>query len=298
MLSILIPIYNQDVRKLVLTLAKQCNKLEINYQILCFDDGSTEKYRSLNQQLAHTIHVNYTELNENLGRSRIRNWLGKAAYFEYLLFLDGDSKVVSKNFIKTYIENLHPEKVIQGGRIYSKAKPRSKKKMLHWKYGRNRESLTARKRNKHPALNFHSNNFIIPAKVFSQHPFDTTVQGYGYEDTLYAQKLQYAGVDIVHIDNPTIHMGIELNHVFMAKTKQATENLAKLYASSKLKDTRLIKWYEFLNSYELWPSFEWYYRYRQKKIEENLNGDDPSIVNFNLWKLYMFGENLKEKQSK
>ncbi|MBK9736768.1 MAG: glycosyltransferase family 2 protein [Saprospiraceae bacterium] len=39
-------------------------------------------------------------MSENLGRSKIRNWLGKAAYFEYILFLDGDSTIKSKDFIK------------------------------------------------------------------------------------------------------------------------------------------------------------------------------------------------------
>jgi glycosyltransferase involved in cell wall biosynthesis len=71
MLSIVIPVYNHDVRPLVTTLMKQCNKLDIPYQILCFDDGSQQKYRDLNKELAFRINVNYTELNENLGRSRI-----------------------------------------------------------------------------------------------------------------------------------------------------------------------------------------------------------------------------------
>ncbi len=103
MLSILIPIYNQDVRPLVYTLSKQCNKLKIRHQILCFDDFSDQKYKDLNKELAFKIDINYTEIPENLGRSRIRNWLGKAAYFEYLLFLDGDTVVKSKDFIKNSI---------------------------------------------------------------------------------------------------------------------------------------------------------------------------------------------------
>ncbi|MCZ2338586.1 MAG: glycosyltransferase [Chitinophagales bacterium] len=62
MLSIVIPIYNQDVRKLVDTLMKQCQKLDINFQILCFDDCSEPKYRKLNKELAFRINVNYTEM--------------------------------------------------------------------------------------------------------------------------------------------------------------------------------------------------------------------------------------------
>ncbi|MBK6783466.1 MAG: glycosyltransferase family 2 protein [Saprospiraceae bacterium] len=104
MLSILIPVYNQDVRRLAYSLANQCTKLNINYQILCFDDGSDVKYKQKNGELAFKMNINYTELPENLGRSKIRNWLGKSAYFEYLLFLDGDSGVRDKNFIKNILK--------------------------------------------------------------------------------------------------------------------------------------------------------------------------------------------------
>ncbi|MFZ1582371.1 MAG: glycosyltransferase [Saprospiraceae bacterium] len=118
MLSIVIPIFNQDIRPLVFTLMKQCNKLNINYQILCFDDCSDQKYKDMNQELAFKINVNYTEMTENLGRSKIRNWLGKAAYFDYILFLDGDSTVKNKDFIKNYINLVQPDQVIYGGRQY------------------------------------------------------------------------------------------------------------------------------------------------------------------------------------
>ena len=113
MLSIVIPIFNQDVRTLVYTLVKQCNKLNINYQVLCFDDGSEQKYKEFNKELAFKINVNYTEMPENLGRSKIRNWLGKAAYYEdpYLNFQ-------SNNFLipeLLFKENLFDEKVVGYG---------------------------------------------------------------------------------------------------------------------------------------------------------------------------------------
>ncbi|MFZ1751240.1 MAG: glycosyltransferase, partial [Saprospiraceae bacterium] len=229
MLSIVIPIFNQDVRKLVYTLTKQCQKLNINYQILCFDDGSTSKFRVINQELASHININYTELQENLGRSKIRNWLGQSAYFEYILFLDGDSTVRSKDFIKNYLKHLPTEGVIYGGRKYQDKKPRSKKKILHWKYGVSRESLSSKKRKKDPYLNFQSNNFIIPQSIFDQHHFDEKINGYGYEDLLYASELEQKNIPIIHIDNPIIHDGLEINTIFLEKNENAIKNLAILY---------------------------------------------------------------------
>jgi len=288
MLSIVIPIYNQDVRPLVTTLMKQCNKLNINYQILCFDDMSEQKYKDMNKELAFRINVNYTEMTENLGRSKIRNWLGKAAFFDYILFLDGDSTVKNKDFIKNYMDHLPTEAVIYGGRKYAPKKPRAQKKILHWKYGSKREALPAKKRKKDPYLNFQSNNFLIPEKIFKNHLFDERVNGYGYEDLLYAFDLQKAGIPVWHIDNPVIHDGLEMNHIFIQKTENAIKNLVTLYKENKIPGTRLIKSYEKLKNYNLLNSFAWTYKKMEDKIKESMMSDKPSIIYFNTWKLKLF----------
>lgn len=292
MLSILIPIHNQDVRPLVYTLSKQCNKLKIRHQILCFDDFSDPKYKNLNKELAFKIDINYTEIPENLGRSRIRNWLGKAAYFEYLLFLDGDTVVKSKDFIKNYIDQASSDTILYGGRVYPSHKPKSKKKILHWKYGTQKEALSAKKRTKDPYLNFQSNNFLIPQHIFTKHMFDETIEGYGYEDLLYAKKLQEDGINIRHIDNPTIHDGIEINTVFIKKTENAIENLVKIYKKYPDIQTRLIKTYQTLQKYGALNAFLWTYTKMKDKIHNNLSSENPSISWFNVWKLHLFHEKL------
>ncbi len=295
MLSIVIPIFNQDVRTLVYTLVKQCNKLNINYQVLCFDDGSEQKFREINKELAFKINVNYTEMPENLGRSKIRNWLGKAAYYEYILFLDGDSTVKSKDFIKKYLDHLPTQGVVYGGRQYTTKNPRAKKKILHWKYGVKREALSAKKRNKDPYLNFQSNNFLIPEPLFKENLFDEKVEGYGYEDLLYALDLMKKGISISHIDNQVIHDGLEINTVFIKKTEHAISNLVILYKNGKIKNSRLIKSYAKLNDYGLTNSFAWTYAKMEEKIKKNILSDNPSISLFNMWKLHLFIEKMNVK---
>ncbi|MCC6723970.1 MAG: glycosyltransferase, partial [Saprospiraceae bacterium] len=103
MLSILIPIFNFDIRPLVKDLHEQCETLGIGYEIVCFDDGSTSEYKLLNKEIWKLPNVIYREMPQNLGRSAIRNALGKAARFDFLLFMDCDSKVVSSDFIKNYV---------------------------------------------------------------------------------------------------------------------------------------------------------------------------------------------------
>ena len=297
MLSILIPIYNQDVRPLVYTLSKQCNKLKINHQILCFDDGSDQKFRDMNKELAFKIDINYTEMTENLGRSRIRNWLGKAAYFEYLLFLDCDSSIKSKDFIKNYLEHLDKETVIYGGRSYGSKMPKAKKKILHWKYGIKRESLSLKKRQKDPYLNFQSNNFIIPEKIFKENLFDESFEGYGYEDLQYAYQLKKSGIVIRHIDNPVLHDGLETNTEFIKKTENSIENLIRIYRKDKSFTTRLTRSYEKICDYNLLKSFEWSYKKIEEKIQKNILSENPSISLFNMWKLNLFIQKLKNKIS-
>lgn len=288
MLSILIPIYNQDVRRLAYSLANQCTKLRINYQILCFDDGSQDQYKQKNKELAFKMNINYTELPENLGRSKIRNWLGKSAYFENLLFLDGDSGVRDKKFIKKYVDKLPFDGVIYGGRMYQKKKPANANKVLHWKYGMTREAMKAQKRNRQPYLNFQSNNFLISASVFEKIPFRENVQGYGYEDLQYADILKNAGIPIFHIDNPVFHEGLETNIKFMQKTKKSIENLIFLENKKQIPETRLLHFYKKLHYFGLDNIFYKILTYVNKRIEQNLSSSRPSITFFNLWKLYIY----------
>ncbi len=293
MLSIVIPIFNQDVRKLVDILLKQCQKANIAFQILCFDDGSIPKYKETNQSLSSIINVNYTEMTENLGRARIRNWLGKAAYYDYILFLDCDCVVKDKNFIKNYLKHLSPDTVICGGTHYSRSKPRSKKKILHWKYATKREALSAKKLNKEPYMNFRSNNFIIPTAIFAQTLFDETVQGYGYDDLLYAKVLERKDIKLMHIDNPILNHNLDVHTDFIKNTEISVKNLVHLYKSGQLTKTRLILGYEKLRDYNLIKSFKWSYRKLENRIEDNFFKDNPSIPLFNLWKLMLFVKEME-----
>ena len=288
MLSILIPIYNEDITALVKDLSYQCNRQKITYEIICFDDKSRQLYKDKNEVLRAAFRVNYVELSENLGRAKIRNWLAKSASFDHLLFLDGDSKLINKSFIKNYVEHLPTNKIIVGGRIYKPKQPKNIKKILHWKYGSLRESLTAQKRQKAGFIHFHSNNFIIPAKIFDKHKFDPEINGYGYEDLVFAQELETAGYEIMHIDNPTRHNKIENVEAFMAKTTEGINNLHQLYTTGRLQTTRLIKAYEMLKKYKLLGITSKHLRKKYPNYESNLRSAEPSMRQFNLWKLYQF----------
>ncbi len=295
MLSILIPIYNIDCTKLVNELHKQCVKSKVKFEILCFDDCSKPEIKEKNQVLAFLFGVSYVELSENQGRAKIRNLLASNASNPYLLFIDADSKIPNKSYIRNYVLHLNTQLVIYGGRSYQKNKPGAKK-MLHWLYGSQREALSAQKRNRSPHLNFLSNNFVVPAKIFAAHPFDPAHEGYGYEDTVFATELKKSGIPVGHIDNPLLHTGLENSEVFLKKTKNALDNLVQLFLNGSILDTRLILAHRRLKKFGLLNFLIRFIEKRMTFYEQNLLGTSPKLRYFDLWKLYYFTKKMNKSE--
>jgi glycosyltransferase involved in cell wall biosynthesis len=181
MISILIPVYNQDVNNLVARLSAGLSHLQGEGEIIVMDDGSAPAFRLINEAIGKLPFVRYMPLEKNHGRARIRQLLAEAAAGEWLLFLDGDSEIPSDNFLANYYQAIVTNAgVIVGGRIYTTNPPQHCKVALHWKYGTHRESRQPGKKHQ-PA--FMTNNFMIQARYFKQLTFDTGGEGYGHEDT-------------------------------------------------------------------------------------------------------------------
>lgn len=224
MISVCIPVYNFDVEVLLKVLSKQAK--DIGAEIIVIDDHSTV-FEEKNREVAESLdNVRYIRLDENIGRSKIRNLFLKYAKFDYLLFLDCDSIVSSPHFLKKYVEIIereHPE-VVCGGRVYGD-KPKSRKKMLRWKYGTGRETKPAHIRELTPNASFMTNNFLIRRDVLEKIKFNEDLTKYGHEDTLFGFDLKRYGIKIYHIGNPVANGELEDNEDFVAKTEQAIENL-------------------------------------------------------------------------
>jgi glycosyltransferase involved in cell wall biosynthesis len=241
MISILIPVYNTSIVELVAALHRQALELAYPFEIICLDDRSRPEYRRMNAPIGELSHVNYLELKQNIGRSRIRNRLTDLATQPYLLFMDGDSRVIKKDYLKVYLQKADPESVIYGGRVYQADPPAETTYQLHWHYGRQREALSAAKRRQHPYRTFMTNNFLVPRAIAGSVRFDESLTRYGYEDTLYALELRKQGYPVRHIDNPLEHIGLEERAVFLQKVEDALENLKVLLPQHPEIDTRLLQ---------------------------------------------------------
>ena len=229
-LSIAIPVYNQNPSELVADLQDQITRLKKDVEILLFDDGSEESIRIKNRSVFTAANIRYEEIGSNIGRAAIRNRLARAARSAHILFLDGDSLVAQPDFLHNYIDGYlsHPGSVICGGRYYQESPPGTEFS-LHWTYGVQRESKTAEERARKPHVGFHSNNFLIPKSIWELAPFDEALKQYGHEDTLLGFVLLQKAIPVIHLENATIHGTLETNEEFLKKTCLALENLKLLY---------------------------------------------------------------------
>lgn len=289
MISVLIPIYNFNIRQLVDDLYQQLTVAGMPFEILCFDDGSEESFKR-NNQLINNLHINYYELPENIGRARVRNVLAKAAQYPYLLFMDCDSKVISPHYIQNYIDYLQKDTVLYGGRSYASTPPDRSELYFHWYYGRQREQIPAIIRQQNPYHAFMTNNFLISKEIFDKIQFDERLTQYGHEDTLFGLELQKRQIKILHLDNPLEHLGLEETTVFFNKTRQGIQNLAFLAKEHPQLETRLLKTYHKLEKTGLLNLTYQILKTLQPFILRKLQSQNFDLRWFDLYKLKLLIE--------
>ena len=288
-LSICIPIYNFDVNALVSSLKNEIETKNLDAEILLLDDASAVEFQKINSKANSSVDQ-FNILENNIGRSAIRNSFLDLAKGDYLLFLDCDGKIISTNFISDYLEdiNANHSDVIYGGRVVDSHIP-EKKYQLRWNYAQKRENLSLKKRRHKPYLGFQTNNFVIKKSVFKDFRFDEKLKNYGYEDLLFAMELKAAGVKIQHIDNPIFNNDIETNQVFTGKASEAAESLALILKDVKTKDKvsdlKLTKAYKKVRDYRLQGIFNLSFYLLEPFLKTRLNMGNAHLRILDFYKL-------------
>ncbi|MBD79581.1 MAG: glycosyl transferase [Crocinitomicaceae bacterium] len=288
MLSVLIPIYNFDVTKLVTELLQQCQQQDQNFEILCIDDGSLDEFKSKNQEVKKYDSVIYTELENNIGRAKIRSLLAEEAQYSNLLFLDCDIEITNENFISNYLNHADAA-VCVGGIAYYREPPKDPKHKLRWLYGTEREQRSAEERKNGRFIHFLASNLFITRELFLSIPLQKNIKGYGHEDTWLGLQLMERNIDIEHIENAVVHIGLDTAEDFLTKSLSGVQNLVQLYKDNSAGEgLKLINVFERLKRFGLLFIAEWILNQRIKGIVENLNSDNPDLRKFDQWKLYHF----------
>ena len=289
MLSVCIPVYNTDIRKMAKDLSQQAVRNNLDIEIRIYDDRSQLDYRRVNREVSEYPRVIYNELQRNLGRAAIRNLLAKDCEGTALLFIDGDMQIIKDDYLKRYYELHRTQNVVVGGIAYPEASPGTSY-MLRWKYGRLRESVAADKRQLYPYRSFFTGNVLIPRNIILEYPFDEEITGYGHEDTKLGYQLRKLRHPVIHIDNPTLHLGIEPSSEFLYKTKIGIENLVSLwqrmnYAKDFAATVKLLKTGCRINKLIIRKLYMFYFSLFRKRMETNLLSHNPSLRTFDLYKL-------------
>lgn len=288
MLSICIPVFNYDVVPLVKAI-NDCLQGNNAIEIIVADDASNPDVKSKNESLKSIPGLKYFELEENSGRSAIRNFLATKANYECLLFIDADSEIPNCDFITNYLKAIENADVVCGGTSYGE-KPSENSLLLRYVFGINREVRGVSDRQDFPYRSFSAHNFCIKKALFLEHPFDEQIKSYGHEDTLLGLSLKKRGVQILHIDNPLIHTGLEPAMEFIDKTNTGLENLINLVENRSdlnemAEDVKVLRYFFKIKRFGLTKVGAAFYRLFKNKLLNNLRSDNPSLLYFDLYKL-------------
>lgn len=288
MLSVLIPTYNYNIQELVKLLSYQLSNVDFDYEILVLDDCSTKQdLITSNQNITNLPNCFFYRNDNNLGRTATRQKLAKLAKFDYLLFMDADVLPKNNDFIKNIDIKKQTNDVVFGGVSYSGKKPEPDQ-MLRWKYGSARETKSVQERNLKPYLSIISQCFLIKKALFVE------VNGFLHNqyglDVLFSQKLENKKATIQHIDNPIIHFGLETNKAFIEKTIKGLKTLFKLEQSGDIPNNYrpIQKARLLLRRYKLSYMFTKLIGLFEQMILKNLNGHNPSLFIFDVYRLYIY----------
>jgi len=300
MLNICIPVFNYNVNTLVKSLHEQCVNEKIEFRILIYEDGSDIEHTEINSPLSELTNVFYIIGGINKGRSAARNYLVSRVETGKILFIDCDSLIEDKNYIKNYISHFD-KNIVCGGTIYKTSQKQAGHE-LRYKYGGNREMTSAEKRNSNPNKSFTTNNFLASRDIFDKLCFREFLQQYGHEDSLFGFELKKMNIEIFHIENPVIHNGIEPNEVFLEKTIEGLQNLIIIEKSKEIdstftKEIRIVnKYLKLKQLYLVWLPFKIYKIFKNNIYKHLLISKNPSLSLFDLYKFGYYCELKKDNK--
>lgn len=286
MLSILIPTKDYSCCRLVTSLQQQGEKLDVPFEILIAEDGSSPDGIMLNKQLARLPYCRIIIIDKNIGRAPVRNLLAKEAQYPNILFIDSDAIVEKDNFLKEYCEALSCNDVVCGGLYHAQEQP-SSNCSLRYRYERRADKRrSAAERSHSPYDNFTTFNFAIRREIFLSILFNEKITRYGYEDTLFGHNLREKGIEIKHIDNALLHTGLESNSIYLGKIEESIKTLVEI--RDEIGETPLLRAAKKIEKIHCTRAVAGVWKITNKALRKNLLGKRPSLTVLNIYKLGFF----------
>ena len=256
----------------------------LHYEVLVADDASTQsEVKAANRNIRQWDGCQLVELESNIGRARIRNFLAQQAQYPYLLFLDSDVQLVHPNYIQQYLQHdCYP--VVYGG-VCIQPNEELARHNLRYRYELECEPrFSVEQRRVSPYQGFRTSNFLVKRDLLLAHPFDERIRHYGYEDVLFGRRLLSAGIPVTHVENPVAVDDFEPNDVFLRKTDEGLRTLQSMSAEMS-EYTHILVWVEKLRKLHLSGIVLFLYRIAQGAIKRNLLGQSPNVKLYNIYRL-------------
>ncbi len=286
MLSILIPTFNDNIAPLVQPLCHELEQLTVPVEIIVGDDCSTQL--DPKASLVNLEQVRIFRNPENLGRTATRHLLAEKATFDILLFLDADVVPADSRFIQNYLSVINTAPVVYGGIRYAKESP-EKSMRLRWVYGTEREAKPARVRQQNP-------HFVISPNLMIQRDLFLSlnashIQRYGW-DNVFSFQLFQKSIEVRHIDNPVIHLGLDNSKQYLSKVQKAMETLAWAEKNEMISHdfTSIQKFFNTVQAYGMAGLLGLFIRPWLPLMRWHLESKFPTVRALDLYKFYYFSK--------
>jgi Glycosyl transferase family 2 len=168
-------------------------------------------------------------LHQNQGRAIARNRAIASATGEFILFIDADMMPGDDEFLARYTALAHQPGVdVAFGGFTTHGAVVSRNTRLHQNLAEHSDCKPASERSLRGPIAVASNNLLARRVIFERASFDTSFIGWGWEDTEWAMRVVDLGFNLLHIDNPAIHTGLDTDIAVLRKFKEASSNLKQL----------------------------------------------------------------------
>ena len=284
MISILIPCYNFNAYPLALKLEKQALLLDVNFEIICSDDGSFSLKNEQNQKINLLTNSKFIELKKNIGRIQNRIFLAEKAQYDWLIFLDVDSEPKKNDYLKKYISNIGSSDFVFGGNEFKYNL--NGKFSLKNKFAKRREAKSSTDRKKKPYKYIISANFMAKKSSFLYCYSKIKYKSYG-NDYIISSVLQNNNILIHHIDNFTMVSVNDDNEQFILKSKDALKNLYKNYSEGNLSKSSIsiLNVFSILDKLKMCKVFLLVTNPIEKFIFKKINSKNPNLILFDIFRL-------------
>lgn len=284
MISVLIPVKNNNALELVTELHRQLENIAIPSEIIIYNDVSDASFSEWFNEARKLPLVKILNGEVQKGAMGARIELANAAKYNYLLYLDSDNKIINDKFIQNYLQHSKAQwDVLLGGTLFPETETDCSL-MLSWKYRTQRETKKGL---------LITRNLMIKKTTFLSVSFpEELLQQYGHDDTWLGIQLHKKRAVIKTINNPVYNYGLENFENFIAKAKEAMNNLFLMKNFEAVANiSSQVKLFRAANIFKqtgLNVFFQLYYKLFRKKIEKNLASCNPSLKYFDYYRLNYF----------